>query len=66
MFTFDCASWNPNCLVVGHAVAAWLLKDLIPGERMALLSPQVGVGGWGGRGRLLGQRRTMGGGQEAD
>jgi hypothetical protein len=41
MFSFDCAAWNPNCLVVGHAAAAWVLKDLIPGERMALLSPQV-------------------------
>ena len=43
-FTFDCAGWSGSCLVLGHLSVAWLLRDIIPGERRALLSIQVSVG----------------------
>ena len=40
-FTFDCASWTPSCLLLGHFSLTWMLRDILPGERQALLSPQV-------------------------
>jgi hypothetical protein len=40
-FTFDCASWTPTCLLLGHFSLTWMLRDIVPGERQALLSPQV-------------------------
>ncbi|GBF97931.1 hypothetical protein Rsub_10604 [Raphidocelis subcapitata] len=40
-FTFDCASWTPSCLLLGHFSLTWMLRDILPGERQALLSPQM-------------------------
>lgn len=40
-FMIDCAAWSPSCLVLGHTALSWLLRDIIPGQRQALLSVQV-------------------------
>ncbi|GBF97916.1 hypothetical protein Rsub_10589 [Raphidocelis subcapitata] len=40
-FTFDCASWTPSCLLLGHFSLTWMLRNILPGERQALLSPQM-------------------------
>jgi hypothetical protein len=40
-FIFDCASRSPTCLLLGHFSLTWMLRDIVPGERLALLSPQV-------------------------
>lgn len=40
-FLFDCAVWSPSCLLLAHTSLAWLLRDIIPGSRRALLSVQA-------------------------
>ncbi len=40
-FVFDCATWSTACAVVSHLAAAWMLQNIVPGERRALLAVQV-------------------------
>ena len=42
-FFFDCASWNTGCIALGHLAVTWMLRGIVPGSRMALLTPQVGL-----------------------
>jgi hypothetical protein len=37
----DCAFWQPTCMVLGHVVVSWVLHDIIPGQRRAMLSTHV-------------------------
>ena len=40
-FTTECAAWASPCFALAHYVLPWMLRDIIPGERRALLSVQV-------------------------
>jgi len=40
-FVFDCASWSSSCMVIAHLATTWMLQNIIPGERRALLSVQM-------------------------
>jgi hypothetical protein len=39
--TLQCNRWSTSCLAIGHLVVAWLLKNLIPGQRQALFTVHV-------------------------
>lgn len=40
-FVFDCATWSTACGVISHLSLAWMMQDIIPGERSALLTVQA-------------------------
>jgi hypothetical protein len=41
LVSLQCAAWNPNCLLLAHLAVSWVTKNIIPGQRRALLSTQV-------------------------
>jgi hypothetical protein len=41
-FVFDCSSYSTTCLLLGHMSLGWMLQGLVPGERRALLTVQLG------------------------
>jgi hypothetical protein len=41
-FVFDCSSFSASCMLLGHVSLGWMLQGLVPGERQALLSVQLG------------------------
>lgn len=40
-FMLDCSAWLTSCLVLGHLSVSWMLRDIVPGDRQALLTVQV-------------------------
>jgi hypothetical protein len=41
VFTLACAYWQISCMVLSHFSLSWLLHDIIPGQRRALMAVQV-------------------------
>jgi hypothetical protein len=50
-FVFDCSDHSTTCMLLGHLSLGWMLQGLVPGERRALLTVQLGecrTHGWVG------------------
>jgi hypothetical protein len=41
VFTLACAYWQISCMVLSHFSISWLMHDIIPGQRRALMAVQV-------------------------